>query len=137
MVLRTVSRSSVELTARPTSLSAFSSSTERASSPVRDWSSVSRRTFSIAMTAWSAKVVASSICLSVKGLVRLQIDVFVVHGLLNAIQAARNASGTIPIVFVANPDPVGTGVVASLARPGENVCGPAERSGSEGPNRAG
>src|SRR5215831_3441706 len=34
-------------------------------------------------------------------LVRLQIDVFVVHGLSNAIQAARNASGTIPIVFVA------------------------------------
>ena len=56
-------------------------------------------------------------------LVRLQIDVFVVHGLSNAIQAARNASGTIPIVFVANPDPVGTGVVASLAHPGENVTG--------------
>src|SRR5262245_1033345 len=30
-------------------------------------------------------------------LVRLQIDVFVVHGLSNAIQAARNASGSIPI----------------------------------------
>src|SRR5262249_34538161 len=56
-------------------------------------------------------------------LVRLQIDVVVVHGLSNAIQAARNASSTIPIVFVANPDPVGTGVVASLARPGENVTG--------------
>ena len=56
-------------------------------------------------------------------LVRLQIDVFVVHGFSNAIQAARHASGTIPIVFVANPDPVGTGVVASLARPGENITG--------------
>src|SRR5262250_1590732 len=56
-------------------------------------------------------------------LVRLQTDVFIVHGLSNAIQAARNATGSIPIVFVANPDPVGTGVVASLAHPGQNVTG--------------
>ena len=45
----------VELTAWATSPSARSSSTERASSVVRASSSLNRRTFSIAMTAWSAK----------------------------------------------------------------------------------
>ena len=44
-------RSRVELTAWPTSESAFNSSTERHSSSVRDRSSVSNRAFSIAMTA--------------------------------------------------------------------------------------
>jgi len=37
--------------------------------------------------------------------------------------AAKSASGTIPIVFVAVGDPVGAGVVSSLARPGGNVTG--------------
>ena len=59
MVVRTVSRSSVELTARPTSPSAVSCSTERVSSAVRASSSLNSRTFSIAMTAWSAKVCRS------------------------------------------------------------------------------
>ncbi len=61
----TVSRSSVELTAWPTSPSAVSSSTERVSSAVRACSSLSSRAFSMAMTAWSAKVFSSSIWLSV------------------------------------------------------------------------
>ena len=67
IVSRTVGRSRVELTVRLTALSACSSSTDRVSSCVRAWSSVRSRTFSMAMTAWSAKVVTSSICLSVKG----------------------------------------------------------------------
>jgi hypothetical protein len=67
MVDSTVARSSVELTAWLTWPSARNSSTERASSRVRAWTSSNSRTFSIAITAWSAKVVSNSICLSVNG----------------------------------------------------------------------
>ena len=55
------------MTACETSLSARSSSTERASSSVRTRNSSSSRAFSIAITAWSANVLTSSICLSVNG----------------------------------------------------------------------
>ncbi len=51
MVERTVSRSSVELTACPTSPSARSSPTDRVSAAVRACSSLNSRTFSMAMTA--------------------------------------------------------------------------------------
>ena len=67
MVVSTVSRSSVELTARPTSPSAVSCPTERVSSAVRACSSLRRRAFSMAMTAWSAKVWTSSIWASENG----------------------------------------------------------------------
>ncbi len=67
IVARTVSRFKVELTARPTSPSAFNSLTERVSSRVRASSSVNSRTFSIAITAWSAKVRSSAICEAGKG----------------------------------------------------------------------
>src|SRR5262249_1345574 len=66
-VSSTVSSLSVELTARLTSPSARSSETDRRSSRVRACTSSNRRTFSIAITAWSAKVVTSSICLWVNG----------------------------------------------------------------------
>jgi putative ABC transport system substrate-binding protein len=39
--------------------------------------------------------------------------------------AAQNATGTIPIVMAAVADPVGAGLVASLARPGANITGTA------------
>jgi putative ABC transport system substrate-binding protein len=55
-------------------------------------------------------------------LVRLRVDVLVIQG-TPASLAARTATGTIPIVFAANSDPVGVGLVASLARPGGNVTG--------------
>ncbi len=54
-------------------------------------------------------------------LARLNVDVLIVHG--TGAVGAKQATTTIPIVFVANPDPVGAGVVASLARPGGNATG--------------
>jgi putative ABC transport system substrate-binding protein len=55
-------------------------------------------------------------------LVRLKVDVIVTAG-TPATRAAMRAAGTIPIVMAAVADPVGTGLVASLGRPGGNVTG--------------
>jgi putative tryptophan/tyrosine transport system substrate-binding protein len=54
--------------------------------------------------------------------VRLKADVIVTQGTPSTITAKQETS-TIPIVFVAAGDPVGSGLVASLARPGGNVTG--------------
>jgi putative ABC transport system substrate-binding protein len=55
-------------------------------------------------------------------LVRLKVDV-IVAGAPPAPEAAQRATATIPIVMANHPDPVGSGLVASLARPGGNVTG--------------
>jgi len=55
-------------------------------------------------------------------LVRLKVDVIVTPALHNAL-AAKQATRTIPIVMASSGDPVGSGLVASLARPGGNVTG--------------
>jgi putative ABC transport system substrate-binding protein len=55
-------------------------------------------------------------------LVRSQVDVIVTRG-TPAVMAAKDASATIPVVMAASGDPLGTGVVAGLARPGGNVTG--------------
>jgi putative ABC transport system substrate-binding protein len=55
-------------------------------------------------------------------LVRLKVDLIVVTGAAPAL-AAKNASTAIPIVMASGGDPVGAGLVASLARPGGNVTG--------------
>jgi putative ABC transport system substrate-binding protein len=54
--------------------------------------------------------------------VRLKVDVMVVHA-TQVIQAAKNATTTIPIVMLGAANPVGSGFVASLARPGGNITG--------------
>ncbi|MDP2602426.1 MAG: ABC transporter substrate-binding protein [Deltaproteobacteria bacterium] len=54
-------------------------------------------------------------------LVRLKVDVIVTAG--PAGPAAKKATATIPIVFATFADPVGSGIVSSLARPGGNITG--------------
>jgi putative ABC transport system substrate-binding protein len=56
-------------------------------------------------------------------LVRLKVDLIVTTAGGPAARAAKQATTTIPIVAVAISDPVGQGLVASLARPGGNVTG--------------
>ncbi len=54
--------------------------------------------------------------------VRRKVDVIVTSATA-AVVAAKQATSVIPIVFAAAGDPVGTGLVASLARPGGNITG--------------
>jgi putative ABC transport system substrate-binding protein len=60
-------------------------------------------------------------------LVRIKVDVIVTGGTA-AVMAAKHATSVIPIVFATAGDPVGTGLVASLARPGGNVTGLSNQS---------
>jgi putative tryptophan/tyrosine transport system substrate-binding protein len=55
-------------------------------------------------------------------LVRLKVDLVVVNFLVG-IRAAKDATKTIPIVMVSYADPVETGIIDSLARPGGNITG--------------
>ena len=55
-------------------------------------------------------------------LVRLKVDVIVAAGTLAPL-AAKRATATIPIVMTAAGDPIGSGLVSNLARPGGNVTG--------------
>src|SRR5215470_5106942 len=55
-------------------------------------------------------------------LARRKVDVLVASG-VPSVLPAKNATSTIPVVFVASIDPIATGVVPSLARPGGNVTG--------------
>ena len=56
-------------------------------------------------------------------LVRLKVDVIVTPGNPPATLAAKQSTSTIPVVFMSAADPVASGFVASLARPGGNITG--------------
>jgi putative ABC transport system substrate-binding protein len=60
-------------------------------------------------------------------LARLKVDVIVTHNTPPTL-AAKQTTSAIPIVFATAGDPVGTGIVASLARPGGNVTGLSSQS---------
>jgi putative ABC transport system substrate-binding protein len=64
-------------------------------------------------------------------LVRLGVDVIIASGSVPSVVAAMKATTAIPIVMAASVDPVGTGLVVSLARPGGNVTGLAVDTGGE------
>ena len=55
-------------------------------------------------------------------LLRLKVDVIVTSGATDT-RAAKEATTTIPVVFLQDPDPIGNGLVTSLARPGGNITG--------------
>jgi putative ABC transport system substrate-binding protein len=63
-------------------------------------------------------------------LVRLNVDVIVTGG-NPVIAAVKQATSTIPVVMAASRDPVGTGFIASLARPGGNITGLTSDAGPE------
>ena len=56
-------------------------------------------------------------------LIALKVDVIIVAGSTLTARTAKQATSTLPIVFIAVGDPVGSGLVTSLARPGGNVTG--------------
>jgi putative ABC transport system substrate-binding protein len=63
-------------------------------------------------------------------LVQAQVDVIVAAPPASPVHAVKNATSQIPIVMLGPPDPVGDGLIASLARPGGNITG---LSGTLGP----
>ena len=62
------------------------------------------------------------VCQDAAELVGLQVEVIVTSG-SQAIQAVKLATSTIPVVMAVSGDPLETGFVTSLARPGENLTG--------------
>src|SRR5215469_7562329 len=64
-------------------------------------------------------------------LVRLKVDLIVASAGTQVATAAKNATETIPIVMIFVRDPVGTGLIKSLARPGGNVTGTSGSAGLE------
>jgi putative ABC transport system substrate-binding protein len=55
-------------------------------------------------------------------LIRLNVDAIIIHGTPAGL-AAKQATSTIPIVFASIANPLGSGIVKSLARPGGNLTG--------------
>ena len=70
-----------------------------------------------------------------RDLVRRGVDIIVTAEGGNTAKAAQAATSRIPIVFMGGSDPVGTGLVQSLARPGGNITGTADLDIELGPKR--
>ena len=104
----------------PGSASAFASRIEAFRHGLRDLGYVEGR--NIAIEYRFADGQADRLPALVADLVRLPVDAIVVDGILT-IRAAQHATTTIPIVMAVIGDPVGAGLVASLARPGGNITG--------------
>ena len=69
-----------------------------------------------------------------RDLTEAKVDIIVTRGTPAAV-AARNATATIPIVMASSGDPIGTGIVATLPRPGGNVTGLSALVGQLNPKR--
>jgi putative ABC transport system substrate-binding protein len=67
-------------------------------------------------------------------LIQLKVDVIVVFGTSTAL-AAKKATSTIPIVMTSSANPIESGLIASLARPGGNLTGMTSLSGELGDKR--
>ena len=78
--------------------------------------------FGLAQNATEVPAVAAE-------LVRRKVDVLFASGTPSVLPARDAAAGRIPVVFVATFDPVVTGLVARLARPGGNITGMTSISG--------
>jgi ABC-type uncharacterized transport system substrate-binding protein len=70
-----------------------------------------------------------------RDLVRRGVDIIVTGEGGNTAKAAQAATKQIPIIFMGGSDPVGTGLVQSLARPGGNITGTADLDIDLGPKR--
>ena len=87
---------------------------------LRDLGRIEGRDFSIEYRGAEGKL--DRVPSIVNELVQLKVDV-IVATIPGAIHAAKQATITIPIVMVTSVDPVASGIVASLARPGGNITG--------------
>jgi ABC-type uncharacterized transport system substrate-binding protein len=104
----------------PGSASAFASRIEAFRQGLRDLGYVEGH--NITLEYRFAEGQADRLPALVAEMVRLPVDVLVVDGTA-AIRSAQHATTTIPIVMAVSSDPVGAGLVASLARPGGNITG--------------
>jgi putative ABC transport system substrate-binding protein len=104
----------------PGSSSAFAPRIEAFRQGLRDLGYVEGR--NIAIEYRFAEGQADRLPALVAELIRLKVDIMVIDGTA-AIRAAQHATTTIPIVMALSGDPVGDGLVASLARPGGNITG--------------
>ena len=104
----------------PVSLSAMASRYEAFRQGLRELSYVEGKNIVIDWRSGDGKL--DRLPALAAGLVRLKLDVIVTAGPA-ATRAAKEATSTIPIVMAQDPDPVGNGFVASLARPGGNITG--------------
>src|SRR5438132_6738971 len=109
----------------PSAVSAVASRLEAFRHGLRDLGYVEGRTITLEYRFADGQ--ADRLPALVAELVQLPVDVLVVDGTV-ALRAAQHATTTVPIVMAVSGDPVGEGLVASLARPGGNITGLSSRA---------